>query len=87
MLTHIFNQSLVTGDLLKDWKTANNIPIYKKGDRTKADNYRSVSLTCVGCELLEHIVVSNMMKHVDKDFILSCFQHVFRAGHSCEPSY
>ncbi len=32
MLTHIFKQTLATGELLKYCITANFIPIYKKGD-------------------------------------------------------
>ena len=84
VLSHIFNQSLATGLVPEDWKHANIVPIFKKGDRTKAENYRPVSLTCICCKLLEHIVVSNMMSHLEEYDILSKFQHGFRSGHSCE---
>ena len=43
-----------------------------------------VSLTCVPCKLLEHIVYSNIMAHLDKYKLLSDRQHAFRKGHSCE---
>jgi hypothetical protein len=84
VLTHIFNQSLATGQLPKDWIQANIVPVYKKGDKTRAENYRTVSLTSIACKLLEHIVVSGVLKHTDKYKILSVFQHGFRSGHSCE---
>ena len=63
---------------------ANICPLFKKNDRSLACNYRPVSLTCVPCKLLEHIVCSNIMAHLDKYKLLSDRQHAFRKGHSCE---
>ena len=48
-----------------------------------ACNYRLVSLTCIPCKLLEHIVFSNIMGHLDQYNLLSD-KHAFRKGHSCE---
>ena len=59
-------------------------PLFKKGDRSLACNYRPVSLTCVPCKLLEHIVCSNIMAHLDEHQLLSDKQHAFRKWHSCE---
>ena len=59
-------------------------PLVKKGDRSLACNYRPVSLTCVACKLLEHIVCSNIMAHLDEHKLLSDKQHAFRKWHSCE---
>ncbi len=80
------NRSLASGTLPKDWLRANVIPLYKKGDiiKTKAENYRPVSLTCLCCKMLEHIIYSSIMKHADKYKILTRLQHGFRKGHSCE---
>ena len=50
----------------------------QKGDRSLACNYRPVSLTCVPCKLLEHIVCSNIMAHLDEHKLLSDRQHAFR---------
>ena len=36
------------------------------------------------CKLLEHIVCSNIMAHLDEYKLLSDRQHAFRKGHSCE---
>ena len=41
-------------------------------------------LDCVPCKLLEHIVCSNIMAHLDEYKLLSDRQHAFRKGHSCE---
>ena len=47
ILTLILQQSLDSGVVPKDWKTANVVALYKKGDRHSASNYRPVSLTCI----------------------------------------
>ena len=84
ILSIIYQASIDTGHLPADWKTANISPIYKKSDRTKASNYRPVSLTSVPCKVLEHVVHSHIMKHFDAHNILTSQQHGFRAAHSCE---
>ena len=84
VLTIIFNQSLETGVLPSDWKQANISPIHKKGDRAKAKNYRPVSLTSVCCKVMEHIIHSQMMGHLDDHCILTDRQHGFRRRRSCE---
>ena len=60
------------------------VPYIKKGDRSLACNYRTVSLTCVPCQLLEHIFCSNIMAHLDEHKLLSDRQHAFRKKHSCD---
>ena len=60
------------------------IPIFKKGDRSLASNYRPVSLTSVCGKLLEHIVYSEVMNHLNLHDILSNAQHGFRSKRSCE---
>ena len=84
VFAHLFQKSLDTGEIPKEWPLANICPLYKKGDRALACNYRPVSLTCVPCKLLEHIVCSNIMAHLDEYKLLSDRQHAFRKRHSCE---
>jgi hypothetical protein len=52
------------GILPTDWKTANVVPIFKKGVKIKAENYRPVSLTSVVCKMMEHIICSSIMEHL-----------------------
>ena len=84
VLSHIFQLSIDTGKLPKDWRNANVSPIFKKGDRHTASNYRPVSLTCVCCKLLEHIICRQIFNHLEQHNILTPLQHGFRSGHSCE---
>ena len=83
-LTALFNQSLDTGALPSDWNKAFISPVFKKGNVHEAANYRPVSLTCVACKLLEHIVCKHMLNYLDKHKLLFPLQHGFRKGHSCE---
>ena len=79
-----FTQSLDTGKLPRDWFLANVAPIFKKGNRSLAENYRSVCLTCITCKLFEHIVCMHILDHVEDHQILTNLQHGFRSGRSCE---
>lgn len=78
--------SLASGTLPIKWKQANITPIFKKGDRTIASNYRPISLTSVACKILERIVVENFILQLycleDND-LLSKQQHGFLKGKSC----
>ena len=63
ILQLIFQRSIDTGKIPDIWKEANVSPIYKKGDTSDPSNYRPISLTCVLCKILEHIVASSLVKH------------------------
>ena len=75
VFAHPFQQSIDTDEIPKKWSLADICPLYKKGDRYFARNYRPVSLTCFPCKLLEHIVCSNIMAHLDEHELLSDRQH------------
>ena len=56
----------------------------KKGDKHDPINYRPISLTCICCKLLEHIISSNVMSYLENNNILYDLQHGFRPSRSCE---
>ena len=62
----IFEHSIQTGKLPDDWIEANVAPVFKKGERHTAYNYRPISLTCVCAKLLEHIICKSIMTHFTK---------------------
>ena len=83
-LTAIYTRSISEGTLPDDWRSANVAPIFKKGSRHEASNYRPVSLTSVCCKVLEHIICKHILNYLDKFNLLSILQHGFRFAHSCE---
>ena len=86
-LQAIFSRSLVESSLPSDWLKANVSPIFKKGDKSCPANYRPISLSCMTdlfryhriiCKLMEHIITSNLVKHLDRNQILYDLHHGFR---------
>ena len=84
VLCAIYQQSYNTGQVPLDWQQANVTAVFKKGDKTNPANYRPVSLTCILCKTMEHVIFSQTMGHLDKYDTLVHFQHGFRPNHSCE---
>ncbi len=82
-LCALFNISLETGAIPQDWKDANVTPLFKKGSRNMAENYRPISLTSIICKILESIVKDNIVKHLEKFKLIRDSQHGFRMGRSC----
>ena len=52
VFAHLFQQSINTGEIPKEWSLANICPLFKKSDRSLACNYRPVSLTVSGLPLI-----------------------------------
>ena len=55
-LADIFKMSVSTGEVPDDWRIAHVVPLFKKGSKSNAGNYRPVSLTSVVGKLLEAVV-------------------------------
>ena len=84
VFTLLFQASLDQGVVPSDWKTANIVPVFKKGDRSQVENYRPISLTSITSKTLEHIIHSSIMDHFEEFSMLNSFQHGFRQKRSCE---
>jgi len=80
----IFQASLTQGSVPSDWKKANIVPVFKKGDRANPGNYCPIALTSVCSKVMEHIVHSGIIKHLEQHDILSDQQHGFPKNRSCE---
>ena len=78
ILTEILQYSIDTGELAIQWKLANVVPFFKAGEKTNPSNYRPVSLTCIACKMLEHIILRELNKHLYGN--ISSDQHGFREG-------
>ena len=87
LLQHIFQKYLDTGELPLDWQKANISPILKTGNRSDPSNYRLVSLTSIPFKMIEHIIHTNIMRHLEKYQVLSDKQHCFCRCRSCEAQH
>ena len=79
-LYYLFQQSLNSGELPLEWKQANVTPIFKKGSRSQASNYRPVSLTSQVVKILESIVKDSINEFVANNQMLTPHQHGFCKG-------
>ena len=60
----IFQLSYDLSSTPKDWNSAIVTPIYKKGLKSDPCNHRPISLTCICCKIMEHIMLSHIAKHI-----------------------
>ena len=81
-LAYLFNRTLKEGKIPDDWKKATVSPIFKKGVRNRAANYRPISLTSIVCKLMEKIVKQAILKHLVENSLLSSKQFGFLSGRS-----
>ena len=82
-LWRLFQLTLREGRVPEDWKTANVAPIFKAGSRSKAENYRPVSLTSQVCKMFEALVRDALVSYLETNKLLRTSQHGFRKGRSC----
>ena len=55
-ITSLFNKSLTQARVPRAWKRANITPIFKKGEKKQATNYRPIILTSVLIKFFEKII-------------------------------
>lgn len=81
-LTLLFQRTVKEGIIPGDWRKANVTPIYKKGAKNLAENYRPISLTSIVCKIMEKIVKDSLLKHLVDNDLLSTKQFGFLPGRS-----
>jgi hypothetical protein len=79
----IWTESYMLGIVPQFYKNSHVAPLYKKGDRARAVNYRPVSLTSHVMKIYERILRKSMVEYLDENNILCSNQHGFRSGRSC----
>ncbi|XP_076038564.1 uncharacterized protein LOC143023825 [Oratosquilla oratoria] len=81
-ITVLYQKSLHYGELPLDWKEALVAPIYKKGSKKIASNYRPISLTSILCKNLEFFIWEAIMNHLTDINAISPKQYGFIHGRS-----
>jgi ribonuclease P/MRP protein subunit RPP40 len=82
-LVKIFNESMSTGAVPMDWKTANITALFKKGAKSDANNYRPVSLTSQIGKIMERVIKKELVSFLEENNLLFDSQHGFRRNRSC----
>ena len=81
-LSKIYNVSKDDHTFPESLKNADVVPIHKKEERTKKENYSPVSLLPIVSKLFEREMYNQILLYIDK--YLSPYSFGFRKGHSTE---
>ena len=74
------NSALRDGNIPDQWRLSNIIPVPKKGDLTKTDNYRGISLTSIVSKTLNRMLLNRIKPSLEET--LRNNQNGFRPGRS-----
>ena len=79
-ITSLFNKTIQEGTILSEWKCTNIVPIFEKGSKTAANNYRVISLLPIISKVLERCIFN---KIIDKIALkITNLQHGFMKDRS-----
>ena len=81
-LSIIFRLSYNAGSIPAEWKSANIVPVHKKGEKNLINNYRPISLTCLTAKIMEHIIQEELLNKTQN--LINSAQHGFLLGRSCD---
>ena len=83
-ITLIINQSILSGTFPDKLKLAKVIPIHKKGDDTKIDNYRPISILPAISKIFERVLFNQIDEYFSSHNLYNDSQYGFRTKHSTE---
>ena len=81
-ITRMYNLSIRTAKFPDSWKKALVVPIPKKGNLTKVQNYRPISLLPLPGKIMEKLVHQYLSAYLEQGSLLAAEQHGFRKDHS-----
>ena len=81
-MVKLFNAIFQSGIYPKEWSKAIIIPVYKKGDPEKVDNYRGISLLSIISKCYTKILNSRLYAWLENNHMISDSQAGFRKGYS-----
>ena len=80
ILLDICNGTLLRGEKPQEWSLSGIVPIPKKGDLSKASNYRGISLTSIAAKIFNRLILNRIRPHIEP--LLRPNQNGFRAERS-----
>ena len=84
VLTYIINLSIDTKTVPDEMKFAKVKPLFKKGSRLDASNYRPVSILPIVSKILERAVYKQVVDYLDRNNLLYENQSGFRKAYSTD---
>lgn len=81
-LTIVLNKCIQEAIFPSMLKVGKVVPIFKKGDKNKCENYRPISILPAISKVFEEAIKSRLMKFLEDHKMLTPNQHGYRRGHS-----
>ena len=81
-LCKIFRSLMLNSDISEMWCLANVFPIFKKAIKMMLQIYRSISLTCIACKVMETIIKWDVLDYLLMGNLISKQQHGFASRRS-----
>ena len=78
IMTHLVNKSFEHDKFPLCWKLAKISPLFKKGDKFDAKNYRPVAVLPSMSKVLEKVIVSRLKTHLERNKLLADTQNAYR---------
>ena len=80
LILEFCNSALVDEKIPDQWRQLNIVPVPKKGNLTKVDNYRGIALTSIVSKTMNRMILNRIRPAMEK--ILRVNQNGFREGRS-----
>ncbi|KMQ96026.1 rna-directed dna polymerase from mobile element jockey-like protein [Lasius niger] len=81
-LVNLINQIWMDGEMPKEWRKSIVVPLYKRGDKERTENYRGISLLCSAYKIYAEILRNRLEDVMEKKGMLPESQAGFRKGRS-----
>lgn len=77
IMAEAMQEGIELGKIPKQWKLSTVIPLFKKGDRHKVENYRPISLCSNPLKCMEKVIVKELMSFFQENNLIPSSQHGF----------
>ena len=74
---------MANGIFPSDWKKGNIVPVHKKNDKQRLNNYRPISLLPICSKIFERIIFNKMFRFFLENDLIHQQQSGFKPGDSC----
>ena len=78
-----WHKSFKLGIIPTEYKSQLIIPLHKKGIKTKAENFRPISLTSHIVKIFERVLRKKLVIFLERNFLINHEQHGFRKNRNC----
>ena len=79
----IFNDCLVNGIFPSVWKKRNIVPVHKKNDKQRLNNYQPISLLPICSKIFERLIFNEMFGFLIENDLISQHKSGFKRGDPC----